>query len=419
VSRLCTTALLAALLLGPAPGAADDKKAADWPQFRGAKRNNHSPDKGLLKTWPKDGPPLAWKVEGLGGGYSSVAVVGDRVYTMGNKKDSSNVVCIDAKTKKVLWSTPVGKQGGDLGCTPTVDGDRVYALGQFGDLVCLDTAKGKVQWTKNLVKEFGGAYGGWKYTESPLIDGDRLICTPGGKKATMAALKKKNGEVVWKCAADIKETTAGYSSPVIAEVGGVRQYVQLLSGGVIGVDAKEGKLLWKYEKLGNNTANIPTPVVLEGGKVFCCAGYGKGGALLQLTKAEDGGIKVKEEYFNRKLTNKHGGVVVVGDHVYGDTDDSGRPFCAEVKTGKVLWRRGDNEGSGNESASVTYADGKLYFRYQNGVMALVEASDKEYKEISSFKLPKLQGPSWSHPVVVGGKLYLREGDLLYCYNVKK
>ena len=407
------------LMLLAVTGAALRAADAEWPQFRGPNRDAHSPDTGLLKEWPKDGPPLVWKATDIGTGYSSVAVTGGRLYTMGNKGDSTFVVAVDLDSGKVVWSQKVGKAGGDLGCTPTVDGDRVYALGQGGDLVCLAADTGEVQWRKNLQKDFGGQCGSWHYTESPLIDGDQLACTPGGNDATMVALNKKTGEVIWKCPVPIPgdhQREAGYSSIVVAEVGGIRQYVQLMAGGVIGVAAKDGKLLWKYEKLGHNTANIPTPIVL-GDRVFCSAGYGKGGALLQLVPTDDS-VTVKELYFNPQLTNKHGGLVVVGDYVYGDRDDSGRPFCAEVKTGKVVWKK-EAGAAGQGSASVAYADGRLYFRYENGITALVEASPDGYEEISAFAIPKHEGPSWAHPVVAGGRLYLREAGTVYCYNVKK
>jgi outer membrane protein assembly factor BamB len=385
----------------------------DWPQFRGPHRDDVSPDKGLLQEWPKDGPPLAWKATGIGGGYSSVAVAGDRLYTMGNKGPKSYVFAVDRGTGKVLWSVEVGAEGGNLGCTPTVDGDRVYAVGQHGDLVCIDAAKATVTWRTNFKKNFGGNCGGWNYTESPLVDGEKLIATPGAKDATLVAFNKITGEVIWKCAAPVSDPTAGYASVVIADAGGIKQYVQLIAGGVIGVRATDGKFLWKYDKLGNNTANIPTPIVL-GDKIFCSAGYGKGGALLQLEATGDR-VTAKELYYKPALKNKHGGLVVVGDYLYGDHDDSGHPFCADVKTGKVMWRK--ESGPGGGSAAVTFADGRLYVRYDNGVMALVDPAPSAYREISTFKPPKGGSPSWAHPVVIGGRMYLREQDTILCYDV--
>jgi len=389
--------------------------AADWPQFRGPNRDDISKETGLLKSWPKDGPPLAWQIKDLGSGYSSLSVVGDRIYTLGNKGNVTKAFALERDTGKLVWSVDVGPSGGDLGCTPTVDGDRIYALGQQGDLVCLKAKDGERVWHRNLLKEFDGSIGSWHYCESPLVDGDHVIVTPGGTKATVVALNKTTGETVWKCGFTLKQPEAGYSSAVIAEVGGVKQYIKLLDGGLIGVSA-DGKALWQYDKLGPNTANIPTPVVLKD-EILAVAGYGKGGALLKL-KADGKDVKAEEIYFNRELTNKHGGVLVVGDYVYGDTDDSGRPYCAEVKTGKIKWQRKANESKGNGSASVTYADGRLYFHYQNGIVALVEASPDGYKETGSFHV-KTDGNAWAHPVVVGGHLYLREGDALFCYDVRE
>jgi outer membrane protein assembly factor BamB len=403
------------LLTGAVSQADDEVKTPDWPQFRGPQRDDVSADKGLLAKWPKEGPPLVWKAAGLGDGFSSVAIVGGKVFTLGNKEGQSYVRALDQASGKLLWSAPVGAAGGNLGCTPTVDGERLYAIGQEGDLVCVLTATGELVWRKNFINDFHGDCGNWRYTESPLVDGAALVCTPGAKDALMVALDKKSGTVLWKCPSPFEEATAGYSSIVVANVGGVRVYVQLTAGGVVGVEAKSGKLLWQYDKLGNNTANIPTPIIL-GNLVFCSAGYGKGGALLEQS-AQGDGVNVSERYFSHELTNKHGGLVVVGDYVYGDRDDSGMPFCAEVKTGNVVWRR-QSRGQGRGSAAVTYADGRLYFRYDNGVMALVPATPTEYKETGTFKIPNAETQSWAHPVVAGGKLYLREQDVLWCYNVK-
>jgi outer membrane protein assembly factor BamB len=412
----CGAVLIIMVSCSPTQTAEVDFTPSEWPQFRGPRRDDVSTDKGLLKEWPKNGPPLVWKATGLGGGYSSVAISGGKIFTLGNKNGKSYAHALDEQSGKLLWSAEIGQAGDNLGCTPTVDGDRVYGIGQAGDLVCLSVANGAVLWRKSFPRDFGGNCGGWRYTESPLVDGDKLVCTPGAKEATIVALNKKTGAVIWKCAAPVNDATAGYSSIVVAEVGGIRQYVQLVHAGVIGVAAEDGKFLWKYDELGYNTANIPTPIVL-GDQVFCSAGYGKGGALLQLT-AVNGAIQVKPLYYNHELKNKHGGLLVVGDYVYGDHDDSGFPFCAEVKTGKVVWRK-DKRGPGEGSAAVTYADGHLYFRFQNGVMALVEATPDKYQEISTFRIPNAGSPSWAHPVVTGGRLYLREQDTLWCYSVKQ
>lgn len=408
--------------------------AAEWPQFRGPNnRDAISPDKGLLKEWPADGPTLAWKAENLGTGFSSVSIAGGKVFTMGDRDDSCWIVALDLKDGKELWAAKIsrGSQQRDLGgypgprCIPTVDGDLVYALGPFGDLVCVQAKDGKEVWRKSLNRDFKGRMmSGWGYSESPTIDGDRVICTPGGKEAAMVALDKKTGATVWKCE-NPDEDGAGYASIVIAEIGGVRQYITLLGGGLIGVSAKDGKLLWRYKKIANRTANIPTSIV-KGDLVFCTTGYPQGGSALLKIVAKDGEFSVEEAWYHRAdvFQNHHGGVILVGDHLYaGHGHNAGAPICVEFATGKQAWKE---RSIGNGSAAIGYADGHLYFRYENGVVALVEANPKEFKLKSKFTLPRPPGggggrrgqPSWPHPVILDGKLYLREQDTLYVYDVK-
>ncbi len=409
------------------PGA-DNRPAGDyWPQWRGPNRDDHSPDTGLLKTWPQGGPPLLWEAKGAGRGYASVAIAAGKLYTMGDGPSTADdkdeyLLCFDEATGKQLWKAKLGPPWNSgqpnwqsSRSTPTVDGDLVYVLTPHGDLVCLETAGGKERWRKNLKKDFGGKKGdGWGYSESVLVDGEKLVCTPGGPKTTMAALDKKTGETIWTAAVP-NNRGAGHASIVIAEVGQTRVYVQTTAGGEIGVRAKDGKVLWTYP-IDRTTAVIPTPIV-RGDLVFFTAGYGRGGALLRQVPTPDGGVKVEEVYpLQKPLANKHGGVILVGDYLYGDTDSSGMPYCAEFLTGKVRWKK---RGSGRGSASLTYADGNLYVRYESGTLALVPASPEDYKEVSSFKIPHSGNrPSWSHPVVIGGKLFLREGDYILCYDLR-
>ena len=396
--------------------------AGDWPQFRGPDRTDVSKEKNLLQEWPADGPIVLWNKKGYGEGYSSISIAGDVIYSMGDIGDNSYLIASKRSDGDVIWKTPVGKPGGNYKgtrCTPTVDKERVYGLGQFGDFVCCDAASGKEIWRKSFQNDFGGRHGAWQFTESPLIDGDRVVMTPGGVEAAMVALDKKTGAVAWKGTIPGGDV-AGYSSIVISEVGGVRQYIQLMANGLAGFAAGDGKLLWRYgeqpDRFGQNTANIPTPIV-QGEFVFASAGYGRGGGLLKLTGGA-AGINAEEVYFNREIQNRHGGVVLVGDYIYGDRDDSGRPWCAEWKTGKLRWQK-DKRTPGDGSAAVTYADGRLYFQYQNGVVALVEASPEAYKEVSTFHIRDARPPCWSHPVVLDGKLYIRNQDELWCYDIAK
>ena len=303
-------------------------KGADWPQWRGPDRSGVSTETGLLKSWPTGGPKLLWEGGAVGEGFSSLAIVNGRIFTMGDKSGQSHLFCLDQKGGALLWSLKVGKSGGNYSgtrCTPTVDGDLVFALGQFGDLVCADVSSGRVRWSKNLASDFGGKSGGWNYSESVLVDGNNLICSPGGSQATALALNKRTGSTVWKTALP-GGGESHYSSWVVSNGAGVKQYVRLFSGGTYGVAAANGKFLWRYDKLGKNTANIPTPIPF-GDYVFTAAGYGKGGALIKLTR-RSGGVVAEEVYFSRELKNKHGGIVKVGNYLYGDFDDRGSPWCA-------------------------------------------------------------------------------------------
>lgn len=416
---LCYLAVLccAALPLAAAPPA---RNGYDWPQWRGPNRDGVSKEKGLLEVWPADGPKLLWETKGIGRGYSSVSVAGGRVFTIGDRKRECAVIAFDEATGKELWATRIANAQGDgPRCTPTVDGDRVYALSRQGELVCLGVEKGDVRWRKNYKADLGGRMmSGWDYSESVLIDGDKLICTPGGEDAALAALNKLTGEVIWKAAVP-KAGGAGYASVVVAEVGGVRQYVTLLRRGIVGVDARDGRFLWGYNRIANGTANIPTAIA-RGDLIFTSTGYGTGAALLQLIP-NNAGIEVKERYFLRGnvLQNHHGGMVLIGDHVYGGHGHSnGLPFCLHLESGKFAW--GPDRGPGDRSAAVVYADGHLYYRYENGVMALVEATPQAYRVKSSFRLPRYTGtPSWPHPVVANGRLYIRGNDVLLCYDVKR
>ena len=404
-------------------------KAADWPQWRGPNRDAICTETGLLKNWPESGPKLLWELTGLGRGYSSLAIVGDRLYTMGDITiESGKAQCVlayELSGRKRLWATRVGPTHSDgPRCTPTVDDGLIYAVGTSGDVVCIDADTGKVRWSKNFQEDLGGGKNPqWKFSESPLVDGDKLLCTPGGRDAVMVALDKKTGELIWKCSMpDIGRSgkdEAGYSSIVVTEAGGLRQYVQLTNKGLIGVAAKDGRFLWGYNRIANQTANIPTPVIY-GQYVFCSTAYKTGSALLKLTAAGNG-VDAKEVYFLDAGTfqNHHGGFVRIGDYIYGGHDHGkGKPTCIEMKTGKVMWQEAQPGGG---STAVLYADGHLYFRYQDNLMALIEANPQRYNLKSTFKLPKrpgMSGPGWSHLVIADGKLYVRHADVLMVYDVK-
>ncbi len=405
--------------------------AADWTQWRGVDRNGKSLETGLLQSWPEGGPKLLLQASGLGAGFSSVAVVGDRVYTLGDFGDEQRVLALSAADGKVLWQQPLGAahadQYGGPRSTPTVVGDHLYVLSTEGVIACLETATGKEVWRRHLAEEFDGdlmkAMGttDWRFSESPLVDGDRVIVTPGHVGALMVALDRTNGEEIWRTQGGqigpLGADGAGYSSPVVSTARGIRQYVQFVGRGVVGVKAETGEMLWSYNRVANDVANIATPLVFED-RVFASSGYGTGSALLEIVEGAEG-LEARELYFLEASTlqNHHGGLILHQDVVYtGTGHNKGFPIAVAVDSGKVLW--GPERNDGDSSAAVTYADGRLYMRYQNGTMILVEASPEGYREQGSFEIPNVTRPSWSHPVISNGRLYLREQDTLYVYDIE-
>jgi outer membrane protein assembly factor BamB len=405
----------------------DTASPSDWPTFRGADRSAVSKESNLLQAWPAGGPPLAWQVEGTGRGYASPVIAGDFIYLLGdgiaNAQDSDEyLMCLRRQNGERVWATrtgPAWNEGSPTWqssrSTPTVDGDRVYALTPHGELICCDSKTGKERWRKNLKQDLGGSKAEpWGYSESPLIDGDVLICTPGGEKATMASLNKLTGETVWKTVRE-GDRGAGHASIVISNIGGIRVYVQTTGSGALGVRASDGKLLWSYP-MDKTTAVIPTPIVRDD-LVYFGAGYKRGFALLRQKGDGQGNVTVDEVYpINPQLANKHGGIVLVGDYVYGDSDDSGAPFCAKLLTGEVVWRK---RGSGSGSIAMAAGDGCLYLHFADGTMALAKADPADYVEVGSFKVPRSgERPSWAHPVILDGKLYVREHNTLLCFEIQ-
>ncbi len=391
--------------------------AGDWPQWRGVNRDGIASDTSLLKEWPKEGPLLSWKATGLGGGFSTPSVSANRIYGAGYKDGSEIIWALDAGTGKEVWSTRVASAFKDMGhpegprSTPTIDGDRIYTIGGGGNLFCLDAATGKVVWGKEFKKDFAGRMmSGWGYSESALVDGEKVLCTPGGAKGTIVALNKKTGELLWQTT-DFTDVAA-YASLLPAEIDGVRQFIQLTGESVASVGA-DGKLLWRAERKGK-TAVIPTPIYHDH-HVFVTSGYGIGCNVFKLSKSGEV-FKAEQVYATGRQENHHGGLVRIGEWIYGHSGKGGWT-CLEMKTGKVMWQQ---EGVGK--GSVSYADGHLYCRSesgQRGTIALVVATPDRYQEKSRFDQPNLSGKNtWPHPVIANGKLLIRDQDVLLCYDVK-
>ena len=397
-------------------------RGADWPQWRGPQRDGISKETGLLKQWPAEGPKLLWQIKDMGQGYSTPAVVGERLYLLSNKGlDDEFVEARNVADGKQVWSTSIGKVGNPsqrpsypaARSTPTVEGDVLYALGSDGDLVCLEIAGGKQRWKKSLRSDFGGQPGEWAYSESPLIDGDALVVTPGGAEATLVALNKKTGDVIWKSAVPGGDA-AGYGSIISTESGGVKQYVQFLAKGLVGIDAKTGAFLWRYERTAKGSpANMMTAVAHE--SLVYAGAPRSGGAAVKLSPVDGGKFSADEVYFDNKLPTAIGGAVLIGDHLYGTTAQV--LVCADFKTGQIKWT---DRCIG--AAAVQFADGLLYLHGENGDVALVEATPEGYREKGRFtpagQPDRGRSKAWAYPVVANGRLYIRDMGVLWCYDVK-
>lgn len=387
---------------------------AYWPQFHGPNRNNISTETGLLKEWPADGPKLLWTANGLGYGYSSVSMADGRMYTAGNIDGATVITALDMDGKP-LWTFKNGPawEGSYEGTrgTPTIDGDRVYHENPLGDVVCLEAKTGSRLWTLNILKTFGSKNIRWALAESLLVDGDRLICCPGGPEASVVALDKMTGKTVWtaKGTGDL----AGYASPTLFQQDGLRILVTLNSKAMIGVNADTGELLWRVKHTALFDENILQPIYHDG-CVFVSSLAA--GSVKWKVRVDGNRASVEELWRSKQLDNHHGGVVLVGNNLYGSSAlyNLARWICLDWETGEMKY---SNRGVGK--GSLTYADGMLYTLSQRSKMGLVPATPAAHEVISEFRIPRGgEGPTWAHPVVCGGRLYIRHGEFLYAYDVK-
>jgi outer membrane protein assembly factor BamB len=483
VKKMKTQVILTAAILMITTGSS---LGADWPQWRGPNRDGKSADTGLLKEWPKDGPALSWKIKGIGGGYSAASIAAGRIFGMGNRGDDEVVWALSETDGKELWVTRLGpafaqraSQGREgPACTPTVDGERLYVEGLGGVVACLQVKDGKIIWQRSLTDDFGGSVPRWSYRESPLVDGNKVIFTPGGEDATLVALDKLTGETIWKSkmpdaaasaaasrpasapgggpgggpsapggadrgrgrpggggSADRGRGRSGgrrggfggprgagaaYASAIAIDFDGQRQYVQLISNALAGFAASDGKFLWRYDKPANRMGiNCSTPLFHDG-MVFASSAYGAGGGLVKLSKDTDGSVKAEEVYATTDMQNHHGGMILLDGYLYGATggNEGGALVCLDFKTGKVMWDQRESAGR-RAKGSLALADGRLYYRMESGTMLLIEPDPKQYIEHGRFEQPDRSGqPAWPHPVIAKGKLYLRDQDVLFCYDVK-
>ncbi|MCG6156157.1 PQQ-binding-like beta-propeller repeat protein [Rubinisphaera margarita] len=394
------------------PGTEGSTDNAPWSQFLGPDRKNRSPETGLLKQWPESGPELLWTARGLGEGYSSVSIADGKVFTMGTRADQEAIIALDLKTGSELWAIRNGSvfqdgQGNGPRSTPTWDNGTLYTLGAAGDLTCASD-DGQLIWTINILERFSASNIVWGISESPLIDGDKLICTPGGTAATMVALKKSDGSPIWQCRVP-QNPKAGYASAIVADLRGRKQYVNFCHSGLFAVDASSGQALWGDDNAANDTANCSSPIELDE-SIFYASGYGTGGALLDFS----GNItKPKLAYKTEKMKNHHGGMVELDGYIYGANDNI--LTCLNAQTGTPTWQE---RLSGNGKGAITYADGCLYFRSERGPMYLISANPNAFEQLGQFDQPERSGKNaWARPVVADGKLFLRDQDLLLCYKI--
>jgi len=395
--------------------------AGDWPQFHGPNRDNKSTDRGLLKTWPEGGPVRIWEAGGIGQGYSSVAIVGQRIYTAGAIGDDCIITALDMEGKK-LWARKNGKAWNrsypGTRSTPTVAGGLLYHLSGIGNLVCLRADSGDVVWSVNILKAFGGRNIFWGLAESPLVVGDKVICTPGGENISMVALDRKTGKVIWKSAGTGDKP--GYASAILIDYQGLRQIVTGMSEAIVGVRASDGKILWRYPHKVYTDQNITTPLFHDGFLIISGC-VRKGTTCLRLQVSGDQ-CSVREHWHNKTLDNKHGGIVLVDGRLYGYAESQNRTepwVCVDFRSGATIFQASPVKSSYKyKNGCLTYADGRFYLFSDDGNMALAEPTETGFRVTGRLRIsdPGTR-PTWAFPVVHGGRLYLRYGDKLAAYDV--
>jgi outer membrane protein assembly factor BamB len=385
-----------------------------WPQFHGPRRDNISHETGLLKQWPSSGPKLLWTAEDIGEGFATIAVANGLIYTTGNIGAHTVITALDLDGKSE-WTTKNGpaykRSHPGTRSTPTVDNGRLYHQNADGDIICLDAATGKTVWSLNILEKFNGRNIRWGLAESLLVDGNNLICTPGGATAGIVALDKNTGQTVWIC--DDTNDKPGYCSPIVFEHKGVRHIVTMMARSIAGVNADNGKLLWQFEHITPYDENISIPIFHDG--CIFVSTQATGSRLLSL-KVRGEEVSVEQVWQSKLLDNQHGGVLLVGHYLYGSCRNTTRGSwaCLDINTGKHMY---SEPGIGR--GSLTYVDGMLYALNHDRTVALVRPLPHTFEIISQFTIPAAgSGPTWAHPVVCNGRLYIRHGDFLYCYDIK-
>ncbi|KKL66126.1 hypothetical protein LCGC14_2148110, partial [marine sediment metagenome] len=384
-------------------------EAAYWPQFHGPKRDNVSRETGLLKTWPHGGPKLLWAADKLGAGWGCPVISGGRIYVTGMFGKEGRLTCLDLGAR-IQWQKPYGtewtKNYQGARHPPTIDAKSIYVMSGVAVLTAFDARTGQRHWSVDLMARFGGKLLGFGFSESVVIDGDRLICSPGAPDASVVALDKRTGKTVW--ASKGLSDEYGYCAPLLVDHGGTRLVVTMTARAIVGLEAATGKLLWRYPYRNRYAGHHVTPIYHDG-KIFATSGYGKGGVMLKLSA--DGGA-VEAKWTNPRLDTHYGGVVLLDGHLYGSTHKSASWVCLQWETGRLGY-----EAKGLGKGSVAAADGMLYCYGESGHLALVRPNPKRFDVVSSFRITRGTGQHWAHPVIYGGRLYVRHGDTLMAFDL--
>lgn len=405
------------VILGFTQFAFADEGKCHWSQFHGEQRNNISKDKNLLKQWSEGGPKLLWKTSGIGHGFSTVSIVDGIIYTAGNIDDYTYITALDM-FGNMLWQTKSGKifsgsYPGSRG-TPTIYDGKLYHLNCNGYIACLDAKTGKEIWSLNIMEKLNGRLPEWGLAESLLVDGDKIICCVGGEEISVVAISRHNGEIIWACKGIGDKP--GYVSPILVDYKGLRQFITMMSASAISINADTGELLWKYDHPIPYGSNISTPIYYDG-YVIIFGTFAFGATKFRLN-VDGNKCTIEKIWHTEELDNEHGGVTLIDGYLYGHADGNHKWrhwACLELETGKTMYAV---DGLPGATGTQTYADGMLYLLGESGDVALMPPNPNGFNIISRFKLPKEDNsPLWAHPVVCGGRLYIRHGQTLYVYDV--
>ncbi|WP_446787675.1 PQQ-binding-like beta-propeller repeat protein [Macellibacteroides fermentans] len=384
--------------------------AQDNIQWRGTDRTGIYTETGLMKSWPAAGPTMSWSYDGLGEGHSSAAISSDKIYLTGMTDGKGYLYVFDLKGKllnKKMYGPEWSESYNGPRGTVTLNDGKLYLMSGVGDLYCFDVSTLNVVWKKNILKEYKASNIVWGINEAPLIVGDKVIATPGGKEHNMVALNKNTGALIWSSLGE--GDAAAYCSPLYIKDQQVPLIVTMTANHILGIDANTGKKLWSQEHTNRYSIHANTPVYGDG-MILCTSGYGSGSIMLRL---KNGGRSIEQAWSSKELDNRIGGMVKIGDFVYGSGDNNRFWFCADWKTGEIKYKE-----KGFAMGNIIADDGMLYCYTDRGDMILAKVNPVKFEVVSRFQITKGTEQHWAHPVIYKGVLYVRHGDSLMAYKIK-